>query len=277
MAEDYVALIKDIWEDDKFKGFNLVVRNPYLAKLVERYTFKNIDHIFVVVKEASELLKVRGVDTRKITIVGNTPLLTLIENIESPPDEITNAMHDRYTAIYTGGIQLGRGIQLVLDAIPEIVKFIPNFLFVVIGDGYATNQLKQLIQEKGLQNYVLWAGWIDHSNLFNYLRKSDIGLTPHYTSDHVNTTIPNKIFDYMGCGLPVVASDSAPMKRIIDEEKCGITFKSGNVQDLADKVVQISKFKLEMGENGKMAIKQKYNWEYDEQRLLNAITNLSLD
>jgi glycosyltransferase involved in cell wall biosynthesis len=151
------------------------------------------------------------------------------------------------------------------------VKEIPDFLFVVVGDGYATEHLKKMIRENQLDDYVLWVGWIDRKNIFNYIKVSKLGLIPHFVSDHVNTTIPNKLFDYMGCGIPVVSSDAIPMKRILEEERCGTTFKSGDPKDLARVILEIHKKNNNFGQHGIDAVRNIYNWEEDSNRLLKAV------
>ena len=65
MAEDYLAMIFDIWRSKKFKGLNYFVRNPYLAEYVEAYSLKNIDHILVVIEEVKHHLIKKGVDTKR--------------------------------------------------------------------------------------------------------------------------------------------------------------------------------------------------------------------
>jgi glycosyltransferase involved in cell wall biosynthesis len=271
MAEDYVALIRDIWVDSKFKGLNLVVRNPYLARCIEKYAVKRFDHILIVVDEAVKIVQRAGGNLKKVTVVSNTPLLSILKNHHIPMDDKLKLIQGRFSAMYTGGIQLGRGIQIVLDAIPEIIEEIPDFLFVIVGDGYATDQLKKAVKEKDLQAYVLWIGWINHENILDYIRLSKVGLIPHLTSDHVNTTIPNKMFDYMGCGIPVIASDSVPMKRIMEEEKCGLTFKNGDAKDLAKTILELYRSDYNYGKNGMEAVEKKYNWGIDEKRLIEAI------
>ncbi len=271
MAEDYVALIRDIWKARKFQGLNLIVRNPYLAKAVERYVFKHVDYTLVVVDEARNVVVEGGGDSGRIAVVGNTPSLSAFNRADLTHGDSLDLVKKRFSAVYTGGIQLGRGIQIVIDALPEIVKACPEFLFVVIGDGYATNQLKTMIQERKLGSHVLWVGWINHGMIFDYIKASRIGLIPHFVSDHVNTTIPNKIFDYMGCGIPVIASDSAPMKRILDEERCGLTFKSGDASDLTQRILDVYRSPRDFGARGVEAVQSKYNWQEDEKRLFQAV------
>ncbi len=274
MAEDYVAMIQDIWDDRKFQGLNLLVRNPYLAKLVEKYSFKNADHIIVVVEEAKSVVKNGGGDLQHISIVGNTPSLDSFSDQGEKPSQDLTAIKSRFSAIYTGGIQMGRGIHTVIEAIPDIIKEIPDFLFVIVGAGYAVERLQKETARLAIEDHVHWTGWIDHGQMYHYIKEANIGLIPHLVSKHVDTTIPNKLFDYMGHGLGVLASNAAPLQRIIEEEKCGMVFQSGDPEDFARQLIAMGKSATPFGENGKKAILNKYNWQNDEKRLLFLTENI---
>ena len=98
MAEDYVAMIRDIWEARKFKGLNFLIRNPYLVKIVEKYVLSKVDHIFVVVEEAKKysaeradialrlhaLLKPALIAAKRITVYETLerPLVTALAEME---------------------------------------------------------------------------------------------------------------------------------------------------------------------------------------------------
>ena len=270
MAEDYVAMVRVIWDYSKFHGLNLVIRNPYVAKLVERYAMRRVDHTLVVVEEMVDVVVNGGGDRDKVTIVGNTPPLESFERSGSTAVDL-GPIQQRYSAIYTGGLEMARGIQVVLDAIPLIVREIPDFLFVVVGDGKTRPQLAGLAAEKHVQEHVMWIGWVDHDRIFDYIRSCDVGIIPHFVTPHVDTTIPNKLFDYMGCAVPVIASDSRPMKRVLEQERAGITFRSGDAEDLAQAVLQVRNSAVDYGCNGMAAVRDKYNWFHDEKRLLHAV------
>jgi len=274
MAEDYVAMICDIWKARKFQGMNLIVRNPYLAKLVEHYVLKEADHIFVVVEEAKALVIRRGVLSDRVTIVGNTPPLETFNISNNVQGSIIKMICDRYSVIYTGGIQMGRGIQVVFEAIPEVIREIPDFLFVIVGDGYATPILKNVAEKNNIQDHVLWVGWVEHARIFEYIKACRVGIIPHFVTDHVSTTIPNKIFDYMGLGLPVIASDAAPMKRILEEEECGKVFRDRDPKDLARCLKEIYRSCENYGENGENAIWLKYNWNVDSRVILSLLERI---
>ena len=274
MAEDYVSMIWDIWKVRKFQGLNLIVRNPYLAKIVEKYVLKNSDHILLVIEEAKNIIEKGGGVVHKTTIVGNTPLLENFEKHELLMNDQLEIIRNRFSAIYTGGIQMGRGIQTVIEAIPAIILKVPEFLFVIVGNGYAVDQLKVLVNKLGVRDYVMWVGWLDHSRIYDYIGSSKIGFIPHLVTAHVNTTMPNKIYDYMGHGVAVIATDAIPMKRIIDEEVCGVTFSTGDSNELVERVIRVHDNPCVYGDNGKRAILEKYNWNFDEKRLLELVAKI---
>jgi len=274
MAEDYCAMLREIWKNKKYNGFNLVVRNPYFAKWIENYVIHRFEHIFVVVEEAKDLVKKMGVRTEKISVIGNTPALRELQFSEScNPSEIDD-LKARYSVIYTGGVTPDRGLSVVIEAIPHIIPEIKDFLFVIVGKGFEIENLKRQIGKNGLEAYVKWVGWVQHDSLYKYIKASKIGIIPHYVTDHINTTIPNKIYDYMACGIPTIASDAIPMIRILSEERCGRLFKSGNAKSLAETMIGIHNDPGTLGECGKAAILEKYNWEKDAEAMIEVVKSI---
>ena len=276
MAEDYVSMVWDIWRSKKFQDFNLIVRNPYLAKIVERYTFKHVSHTLVVIEEALRVATRGGAVTEDITIVGNTPVLEMFNVTDCLVDEAQLIkVQSHYSVIYTGGVTRGRGLQTVIDAIPQVAEKIPDFLFVIVGTGYHVDALKEQALRLGVEERLMWVGWVAHNKMYQYVKASKVGIIPHRVTNHVNTTMPNKIFDYMGLGLPIVASDAIPLKRIIEEEKCGVYFKGESSESLAQSLLEIYKSNSDYSENGRNAVFNKYNWSFDEKRLREVIEKLT--
>ena len=270
MAENYPAMVRNIWKAKKFQGANLLVRNPYLASFVEKIAIKYCTHIFVVVEESKQrLFSEYKVSQKKVTIVSNTPY-------HSPLANYIKEDRQKNKIIYVGGIQMGRGIQFVLEALPIIAQQVPEIEFLIAGDGYAKKQLIDLSKKFGSENYVNWLGFIENTKISKYLAKCDIGVIPGRVTDHTNTTIPNKLFDYMKSGLAVVASNALPMDRIIKEASCGVTFRNGDIKDLAEKIIDLllKKDLSDISQNGKKMFKEKYNWDIDNARMIKSIEEI---
>lgn len=102
------------------------------------------------------------------------------------------------------------------------------------------------------------------------IAKAHICLIPHIKSDHTDTTIPHKIFQYMYADKPIVASDCAPIKRIVEASKCGLIYRWNQPQEFAAciKEIESNPTQLEaMIANGKKNVLSDYLWETDSKRL----------
>jgi glycosyltransferase involved in cell wall biosynthesis len=90
-----------------------------------------------------------------------------------------------------------------------------------------------------------------------------------------NHTIPNKLFDYMACGKPVIVSDCAPVARIVNETGCGFVTNNNNPEQLIAAIKEMpNRDVAKMSENGLAAAKKRYNWEQDAHHLLQFIAGL---
>lgn len=276
MAENYPFLIDDIWKFEPFQLQNCIIRNRVLTRLVEKFTFRYIDHVITVVDESrSRVLRCSPLKDENVSIVSNTPDLVNLKSYINFPCEDLELFRQKFVAVYVGGVRLGRGLDQVFKAIPMVVEKIKNFMFVIIGTGKNIEILKNLSVNLGIQDYVYFKGWVDPDRVPSIVQCADVGVIPHYVTSHINHTVPNKLFDYMSLGLPVIASEAMPIKRILDQEECGITFKDS--AELANAVVQLKSKKLRdfMGEKGREAVARRYNWQHDAFRLNEVIKRFS--
>lgn len=269
MAENYPAL----WEGSIRKTLgNFIFKNPAVAKLMEKIALKYCDYIIVVVEESMRLVLNKGVKPEKIAIVGNTPQL---ENLSRMPSTETCLPANKFILLYVGLVDSPiRGLEIVLGSLKVLSIIIPNIYFAVVGSGRHLDKLKALSAELNIEPYVYFPGWVDHHLIFSYIHESDICIIPHRKTEHTDTTIPNKLFDYMSGQKPVIVSDAIPLKRIVETEKCGTVFNSDNIRSFIQAIIKLwedPSLRKEMGENGYSAVKKKYNWSLDSRILLEVI------
>jgi glycosyltransferase involved in cell wall biosynthesis len=156
------------------------------------------------------------------------------------------------------------------------VKEIPGLKFIIVGTGTEVVKLKSLVRTLQLDNSITFLDWVKHDEMYRLIQSSSICLIPHLKSEHTDTTIPNKIFDYMALEKPVLASNLKPLIRIIDECKCGMIFTSGSADDLGKKIknILLSPDFMKYGKNGRKAVLERFNWGMDAKRLHGVIDNL---
>lgn len=272
MAENYPQMIKDLWEEKNFKLRNIFIRNPYLVKLVELIAIRHVDHILVVVAESAERLEELGVNMNKITIITNAPQgdRAVQHDKKTYPGSLAK-LKDDFIIVYLGLLEQLRGIETAIKAMQIVKEKIKNCRFVIIGNGKDEHKFKELVRNLNLQENVLFEGYVKYELALQYICSSDVGIVPHHATPSCNTTIPNKLFDYMSMGKPVIVSDTVTTKRVITKEKCGLVFKDRDPDSLASAIIQLYSnrdLQKEFGRRGRIAVAMEYNWERESIKLL---------
>ena len=105
------------------------------------------------------------------------------------------------------------------------------------------------------------------------MMEANVGLIPHYSTESWNSTIPNKLFDFMSMAKPVVVSNARPTERIVEEVQCGIVFKERDAEALATAMMAMEDKALRdrFGRQGREGFVKRYNWTVDEQRLFESL------
>jgi len=259
MAENFPAMLQN---------FASLLKSPFLASILETIAIRIADHVIVVIEESMDRIIQKGVTPSKVSVVSNTPQLDLLKN-----NMLMHQKHvlknDRVNLLYVGYITDLRGLDVVVKAIPTLVRHIHNVNLTIVGDGFHLRKLKKLAVEMNLQDYVDFTGWLDFKYVPFIISKCDIGVIPHYSNDHTDSTIPNKLFDYMAFAKPIIVSDAKPLKRIVQNLHCGVIFRSGDVDDFARKLIKLAEGadKAQMGKQGEVAVREIYNWDKDAERL----------
>jgi glycosyltransferase involved in cell wall biosynthesis len=249
------------------------------AKILERFSIKYADRIIVVIDEQKERLVDLGVPENKISIIMNTVNLDMFNEKEISQDLFSRILSDykgKFVISYIGGFSEDRGIDVLIKALPDIIKKIHNAHLLLVGDGKIKNELQQLAQEWKVSENVTFAGWVDQEEVPAYMAISNVCVIPHYANSHINRTIPHKLFQYMAMGKPIVSTDALPLKRIIESNRCGIVVLSGNASAMSEAIIKLCDDELaaEYGKNGKKAALSKYNWDVTSQELCGIYDNL---
>ncbi|MFC1660049.1 glycosyltransferase family 4 protein [Gemmatimonadota bacterium] len=270
MAENYPAMIRDIWTSGRQGGLDWIVRNPSLVSRVEKWTVRAVDHVIVVVEESGERLVELGVEPSRVTVVCNTPWPSRIPEAHAPP----SPSGEELRFVYLGLLEKPRGLDAVLGGLTELRNEGLSSHLHVIGGGRDTELFKSEADRLGFTDATIrFHGVLPYDQALQIIAEADIGLVPHLAVESWNTTIPNKLFDYMSHGLPVVTSDAEPAARIVREEDCGFVFASDDPGDFAQAVrgLRDPGVRERMGANGRNAVRSKYNWEVDGARLLETL------
>jgi glycosyltransferase involved in cell wall biosynthesis len=266
MAENYPAMIRAMWSARRARPLDVVTRNPLAVKLVERWVLRRVDGILVVVEESAQRLVARGVPSESIALVGNTPPLA---RLGAEPAQHGDGGRP-LDLVYLGLLEAPRGVGTLLDAVAHLAARRIPVRLTVIGDGRDAPLFHEQAGRLGLREPVVtFRGRLPNELALQELRKANVGIIPHWKNESWDTTIPNKLFDYMAAGLAVITSDTVPAARIVTTTQSGLCFADRNPVDLAAKIEQLraAEPRRHMAERGRYAVRTAYHWERDADRM----------
>lgn len=165
--------------------------------------------------------------------------------------------------LYQGGIQMGRGLENLIKAVP----YFKEGILVLIGDGRLKPSLIKMVDEMELTEKVKFLPKVPLKELPQYTRNAFIGfqVLNNVCFNHYSAS-SNKLFEYFMAGVPVVACQFPEIKRVVEGENVGICVDSHDFQEIANGVNTIlsePKRYQEMQKNCRLASK-KYNWEREK-------------
>jgi glycosyltransferase involved in cell wall biosynthesis len=176
---------------------------------------------------------------------------------------------------YIGWISIDRGIDVLLAAIEILKKEIPDIFFHFIGQ--YDLKLSGLIHAEKENKNLKFYGPIPLNEGIEYARNCKAGLSILKPIDNHTRSYSTKIFEYMALGLPVITSNFQLYKDIVENEYCGICVDPLDPQEISDAIMYIINHPEEakrMGQNGRMAVLNKYNWKKEEEKLLSLYEEL---
>jgi glycosyltransferase involved in cell wall biosynthesis len=172
---------------------------------IEKALVPKVNAAYTVCESIAEVYRTKyGVDFK---VVRNLPLRATTESIA---DRISNSPK---VILYQGALNLGRGLEDTIKA----MHFIEGAEFWLAGDGDLTQNLKDLVKELKLESKVKFLGRLPFQELVEVTRKADLGISLEEDLGlNYRFALPNKLFDYIQAGVPVLVSDLPEMKRVVE-------------------------------------------------------------
>jgi glycosyltransferase involved in cell wall biosynthesis len=234
----------------------------WTVEKIENFAAKRFDYIVT----ATPYIRNRFLKINKNTMdINNYPLL--------PELHISNINWDckEKVVCYIGVIEEGRGIREMVDAIGST-----QYALLLAGDFYTATE-RELVVTKDGWNQVIDLGHINRTEVKEVLSRSMAGLVLFKPEPNNINAQPNKMFEYMSAGLPVIASDFPLWKEIVEGNNCGICIDALKVEEITNAINWIMEHPAEaeqMGKNGRRAVEDKYNWEPEGKKLISIYQQL---
>jgi glycosyltransferase involved in cell wall biosynthesis len=196
-------------------------------------------------------------------VIRNLP----VYNVSSPKKTNSIRVKNERIIIYQGVLNVGRGLELAIQA----MKFVDNTALIIIGDGDIASKLKTQVCDSGLEDKVRFIERVPYDKLMSYAVQADIGISLEENLGlNYYYALPNKLFDYIHAGIPVLVSDFPEMAGIVKKYNVGLTTDTTEPLQLASllrEMIENEEKRKEWKQNLKKAAKELC-WEIEEKKLL---------
>lgn len=170
--------------------------------------------------------------------------------------------------LYQGVLNMGRGLEMAIEA----MKYTENTVLVIIGQGDVEKELKELARSLGLAERVSFIGRISPERLFDYTVQADLGISLEEDLGlNYRFALPNKVFDYIQAGVPVLVSDLPEVKSLVLQFDVGTinnTRTSAELGALFNHILS-DETKIQAWKLNLKKAAAELCWEKEEQKLVN--------
>lgn len=235
LGKPFVFEVRDLWPElPKAMG---VIKNPiflHAMSILEWISYHSAHRIIGLSPGIVNGIERRGVDVNRITMIPNGCDSNIFAIDVSPwrPDGVTS---NDFIAVFSGTHGKANGLDAVIDAAWELnFRGCKNIKFVLIGEGKLKFELRERAKRENLTN-IIFLDPVNKKRLAGLLAASDVGLQILANiKEFYYGTSPNKFFDYLAAGLPVLNNYPGWVADIIKENECGFTTSPGNAVEFAD-------------------------------------------
>ena len=194
----------------------------------------------------------------------------LFKPIEDPKIRERYGLVGEKVVIYVGELSEWHGADILID----VAEKIEDVKFLMIGKNLEL--LCEEVKKRGIAEKFLFTGFVEHKEVPKFISAADVAVAPYTKTDKMKIFhfSPIKIFEYMACERPVVASDIEIVRDVIERHKCGLLARQDDVDDFVQKIKILlynCKLRRKLGRSGRVAVVSEYTWNKVAEKILEGL------
>ncbi len=230
-------------------------------------TFESVRTICCSNYMRDEVVRIFELPHDKVDVIPNG-----IEFDEFCSDEQPGRLRRKYLdpgermVLFVGRLVYEKGVQTVIEAMPEVLKQVPDTRFLIAGTGPHARSLKALTEEVGLEEHVRFLGFVDAESLIRLYQCADLTVVPS-----IYEPFGMVVLEAMVAGSPVIAGDTGGLKEIVVHEETGLKFTPGCPVSLADAMTRILSDRdlaARLTSDARAFVGERYNWSRISQHTI---------
>lgn len=212
-----------------------------LTRALETRVLRRADAVVTICEGLRGEIAGRGIDPGKITVVPNAVDAQQFRSGQAADAALRTALGvDRKRVLgFLGSFYAYEGLDLLVSALPDILRQIPDVHLLLVGGGPQDENLKRQVDELGLQCAVTFTGRVPHGEVQRYYDLVDVLVYPRHSMRLTELVTPLKPLEAMAQGKLVVASDVGGHRELLRDGETGSLFRAGDARALAGAVVDL--------------------------------------
>lgn len=278
----FVLEVRDLWPQAAVTMG--VLKNRlliWLAEWLARFLYRRAERVVAVTRGIRDAIIAEGIPASKVELITNGVDRDLF--VPAPAQDVS-ALRDelgwdgKFVALYVGTLARSDGLETIVNAARHVGPA-PDVQFVFLGDGEAKPQLTRLAQELRLSN-VTFLDSQPKGRVPLYIQAADLCLLPVRKESFYGMVLPNKLFDYLGAGAPIIASvPPGEIQEVVQASEAGVVVEGGHAEALARTLLDLKErpHRLKtMGEDGRRYVLQHYERRRLADRLVDVLDEVNL-
>lgn len=274
--------IRAFWEDAAVDHGSTRENSPRyrLTRALETWAVRRADAVTVICEGLRRDLVARGIEPGKITVIPNAVDIEQFEMGGRPDPELKLKLGLGASRVlgFIGSFYAYEGLDLLIDALPAILRQVHDVKVLLVGGGPQEVALKRRAMTLGLHDRVIFTGRVPHAEVGRYYDLVDVLVYARHPMRLTDLVTPLKPLEAMAQGRLMVASDVGGHRELIDDGKTGVLFRAGSASDLADKVVALLENRQNwdaIRQNGRRFVETERNWAASVARYRGVYGDLS--
>jgi glycosyltransferase involved in cell wall biosynthesis len=269
--------VRDLWP--AFAIQLGVLRNPvgkWISLQLETFLYRRADSLVVNSPGFIDHLAAHGAAKSKIHLVRNGVDPAMFDpTSKGVPFRVRNHIEGKFVAMYAGAHGISNDLEVLLDAADRL-RNNSRIRILLVGDGKEKPGLALRATEMKLDN-VLFLAPVPKQDIPEVLAASDCGIAILKPIPLYGTTFPNKVFDYMASGRPVVLAIDGVIRKVVEEAGAGLAVPPGDPGALADAIQTLADDPAraeEMGRRGRLCVERDFNRQMQAQQMEKVLVDL---
>lgn len=235
------------------------------TRSIETWVMKGVDHLFTICEGLRRDIVSRGIPPEKVTVIRNAVDIEHFQ-LANPPDQALKhrlGLENGRVIGFIGSFYAYEGLDLLLDALPQLLQTQPDLRILLVGGGPQEANLKAQAQRLGIANKVVFTGRVPHAEVSRYYDLIDLLVYPRHSMRLTELVTPLKPLEAMAQGRLLVASDVGGHRELIRDGETGQLFAAGDVEALTQSICNLLARESDwpaMRQAGRRFVEQERNW-----------------